>query len=470
MKILLVNPPRAHEIVGNNPTLIEERRGHNPPLGLLYLAGYLRANTPHQVAVLDAQVEELDYPGLRDRIAAFAPEVVGVTAMTLTLLDVVRTVAEAKAAAPACRVVVGGPHAHLYPRETLDLPGVDYLVLGEGEETLARLVEALDRPERLRTIPGLVFRDGSEVVNTGAPAAIADLDALPQPARDLVPYRKYSSLLSRGEVVTTLFTSRGCPFRCRFCDRPHLGKRFRARSPQNVLAELEECLGQGIREFLFYDDTFTVDRARAAAICDEIVGRGLKICFDVRARVDTVDEALLAKLKAAGCAGVHYGVEAGTDQTLRILRKGITLEQVERTFALTRRAGLPILAYFMIGNPGETAADIRNTFAVARRLRPDYLHLTVLTPFPGTEIYAEALERGIIKRDVWQEFAARPTADFCPPVWEEHLTRAELEALLVEGYRSFYLRPSYVLKRLVKLRSWAEFKKKLAAGLGVWRL
>jgi anaerobic magnesium-protoporphyrin IX monomethyl ester cyclase len=468
MKVLLINPPRENEIIGNNPSIIEEERGHNPPLGILYLAGYLVKHTSHEVEILDAQVENVSYGDLRDRVLAARPDVVGITTMTLTLIDVLKTVTTVKETLPETRIVLGGPHVHLFPDETIRLPGVDYLVLGEGEEVLPELLDRLDDRDALRGIPGLVFHDGEEIVNTGVRPCIEDLDALPFPARHLTPYEKYGSLLAAGEVVTTTFTSRGCPFRCTFCDRPHLGKRFRARSAMNVVDEIQECVEMGIRDFLIYDDTFTIKKDRTIDICDEIVRRGLKIHFDIRARVDTTDDVLLGRLKAAGCRGIHYGIEAGTAHILKILNKGITLERAREAFSLTRKHKIPILAYFMIGNPGETLEDIRTTFKVMRQLSPDFVHITVLTPFPGTQIYRDGLERGIIARDVWREFAADPDPSFEPPHWGENFTRPELHELLAQGYKGFYMRPSYVIRRVTQVRSWAEFKRKAKAGLAVF--
>ena len=470
MKVTLINPSRAHEIEGNNPTIIDEERGINPPLGVLYLAGELLRRNRHAVEVLDVQAERLDYPQLESRLSESAPDVVGITAMTLTLLDVVKTIATVQAACPRATVVLGGPHVHLFPEETLGLEGVDYLVLGEGETVFADLVDALDDGADLSGIPGLAYRQKGQMVTTGATEHIADLDGLAFPARALTHVEKYNSLLSAGNIVTTIFTSRGCPFRCRFCDRPHLGHRFRARSPSNVVDEIAQCVELGVREFLVYDDTFTVDKNRSVEICEEILRRKLRIRFDIRARVDTIDEPVLDALRAAGCAGIHYGVEAGHQEILDRLGKGITLEQVERAFTLTRKRRIPILAYFMIGNPGETREHILQSFRVQRQLRPDYLHMTILTPFPGTEIYREALAEGIIKSDVWREFAREPKADFVPPVWEEHLNRKELQELLKQGYKSFYVRPAYIARRILKVRSLGELKKKARAGLKVFKM
>ncbi len=467
MKVLLINPPRINEIMGNNPMIIEEERGHNPPLGLLYIAGYLEAHTSHIVNIIDAQVEELSYNELKTRIAESLPDVVGLTVMTMTLIDVMKTVKVLKAVNHEAKVVLGGPHVHLFPEETILLPGVDFLVLGEGEKTFAELLKYIDDEKRLHQIPGIVFKSDDAVVNTGVRPVVDDLDALPFPARHLVPYQKYSSLLSVGGVVTTIFTSRGCPFKCHFCDRPHLGKRFRARSAKNVIDEIEQCVNLGIHEFLVYDDTFTINHQRVLDVCEGIIQRKLNIGFDIRARVDTVTEAMLKELKSAGCQGIHYGVEAGTAKILKALNKGITLEKAKETFDLTRKYKIQTLAYFMIGNPGETIEDIYTTFKVMRRLNPDYVHMTILTPFPGTKIYLDALKYGIIKNDVWREFAKDPTPSFEPPYWAEYFIREELMQILVHGYKKFYLRPHYILRRILKLRSWVEFKRKAKAGAGV---
>ena len=463
MKVLLINPPRLNEIMGNNPSIVEEERGYNPPLGLLYIAAFMERYTKHDVTVIDSQADNLDYSSLQTRIASIQPVVVGITAMTMTMIDVINTANVVKEIDDTVKVVLGGPHVNLFPDETIKLKNIDYLVLGEGEAIFLDLINAIDEKTELREIPGLVFEDNGEIINTGQRPLISNLDELPFPARHLVPYKKYTSLLSKGGVVTTVFTSRGCPFKCSFCDRPHLGKIFRARSSVNVVDELEACTKLGIYDFLIYDDTFTVNKGRVIDICNEIIRRKLNISWDIRARVDTVNEEVIAHLKRAGCQGIHYGVEAGTDKILKILNKGITINQVKEVFNLTRKYRMPILAYFMMGSPKETLGDIHQTFKVMKDLNPDYVHLTILTPFPGTKIYLDGLGNGVIKKDYWKEFAKNPTSDFIPPHWAEMFTRDELHELLVKGYKSFYFRPSYIFKRIRGLKSLGEFRKKAVA-------
>jgi radical SAM superfamily enzyme YgiQ (UPF0313 family) len=176
---------------------------------------------------------------------------------------------------------------------------------------------------------------------------------------------------------------------------------------------------------------------------------------------------MLKKLKSAGCKAIHYGIEAGSERILKVLQKEITINQAKQIFCLTKKYNMKVLAYFMIGSPSETMDEIQETFRVIKRLNPDYLHLTILTPFPGTKVYYDGLKKGIIKKDHWQEFAENPTSDFVSPHWDEYFSREELNKFLIEGYKSFYLRPSYLLRSIFYLRSFGEFKKKAVAGLKV---
>jgi len=470
MKVLLINPPQQNMVTNNIPSIVDEERGYNPPLGILYVAAHARENTPFDIKVVDAVVEELDYPALKARIAAEKPDVVGVTATTFTLLDALLTVRLVKEINPEITVVLGGPHPYIYPDETIRLPGIDFLVIGEGEAVFSALLNNLHDKEALKGIRGLVFKEGDSVVNTGLPPLVDDLDSLPFPARDLTPYDKYNSLIAKGGPVTTMITSRGCPYRCLFCDRPHLGKRFRPRSAKNVVDEMESCAKMGIPEFLIYDDTFTISKKRVLDICAEIKARGLKIGWDVRARVDTVNAEMLSAMKDAGCDRIHYGVEAGSPEVIETLRKGITLEQVRRVFKETKEAGISILAYFMIGSPGETRAQMEESLRLAKELAPDYLHLSITTPFPETDLYRLGFEKGVLKEDYWRKFASDPQKGFIPQVWDENLSRDELITMLHRGYKEFYLRPGYILGRLKRVRSLSDLRAKARAGFKVFKI
>lgn len=469
MRVLLINPSAENELLSCNPEFINQERGYNPPLSILYLAGYLEKFSNFDIRVIDCQVEEINYPKLSKLIEENKPDVIGMTAMTFTLLDVLKVIKIAKRINSQIKIVLGGPHPHIYPKETINLPGVDYLILGEGEIAFFELLNHLDKKSSYPPshIKGLVFKTNGEIVQTGFREPIMNLDELPFPARHLTPYHKYSSLLAKKNPVTTMITSRGCPYRCIFCDRPNLGKVFRARSAKNVVDEMEECKKMGINEILVYDDTFTVNRQRVLNICSEIQKRKLEINWDIRARVDNVDQDILKALKKAGCKRIHYGIEGGTQKILDILHKGITLKQVEEVFKLTKKIGIQTLGYFMIGNPTETKEDILETINFAKKINPNFVQITITTPFPATDLYKLALEKGVLSDDYMQKFAENPTAEFKIKYWEENLNGKELNQLISYAYKSFYWRPSYIIKELFEIRSITELKRKLKAGLKV---
>lgn len=466
MDVLLTNPPIENMITTNIPEFVDTERGYNPSLGIMYIAAYAEKYTDHKIEILDMIVEQMSYDMLENEIIKRKPDVVGVTTTTFTLIDSIITAKIVKNVDKDIKVVFGGPHAYIYPEETIRLPEVDFLVLGEGEIPFTELLQKIDDYDELKKVKGIVFKHSDKIVNTGYRGFIEDIDSLPFPARHLTPYKKYYSLIAKRNPITTMFTSRGCPYRCLFCHRPHMGKKFRAHSAEYVVEEMEECVNMGIHEFLVYDDTFNIDKKRVFAICNLIKERGLDIYFDIRARIDRINKEILIALKGAGCVRIHYGVESANQRILDILRKDITVEQAEKVVKMTKDVGIETLAYFMIGNPTETREEILNTIKFAKKLKPDYCHFSVTTPFPATPLYTLGLEKGVFN-DYWKEFASNPTKDFVPQLWEENLSREELTGLLEHAYKSFYISPSYVFKKILKVRSFDEFKRKAKAGMRV---
>lgn len=464
MKVLLIRPPKLNMISTNVPNVVDEETGCYPSLGLMYIAACVERYTDHQIEILDTQAEKMNYEEMKSEIRKRNPDIVGIQAMTFTLVDVILTAKIVKELDKSIPLILGGPHVNIYPEETISNSEIDFLVLGEGEYVFPDLINALSQRKDLSKIRGIVYKRNKEIINTGKREFITNLDAVPFPAYHLVPYQKYYSVLAKRTPITTMMTSRGCPFKCIFCTRPQLGEIFRYRSAESVVDEMEQCARIGIKEIFLYDDTFTIKKQRVIDICNEILRRNLKIMWDIRSRVDTVDEKILKKLKLAGCERIHFGVEAGTQGILNILRKGITLQQAEKAFQWSREVGITTLAYFMIGNPTESRKQILETIKFSVKIKPDYVHIALTTLFPATELYRRGLERKILKHDYWKEFAENPRKDFVPELWEENLTREELVKLSKFAYKSFYMRPMYVLERLFEVKSWQEFKRKGRVG------
>lgn len=462
MRVLLIRPPARHTVESEVPEAVAAENLSYPPLALMAIAQFLKDHSTHEVSILDAQLDDLDYPVLEQRIRAWRPDVVGVTAFTVQLVDVLKTVSTAKAAG-ARWVVVGGPHVSDFPRECVGLLGVDAVVKGEGQKPMKDLCDAWERGESPRGIPGTMAHPDDPVPEQDVYFS-NNLDDYPIIDRRLVDYQRYYDVMGQGGIFTTLISSRGCPYRCTFCNTPR--HRYRVMSPGRVCDELEACLALGIREFYFVDDTFNITNQRVIDLCDEILRRKLSLSWTVRFRVKGVNRELLLKMKAAGCSRIQFGVEQGTEEGLLRLKKDVTVREIESAFRLCREVGIRTVAYFMIGTPTErTREDVKDTVDYSIRLDPDFVMFNILTPFPGTTLYDEGLRDGVLDIGPWLDFMRAPREDFKAQVWDEHFSRAELREMLENAYRRFYWRPKFIARNLTQIRNPQDFMRKATAGL-----
>ena len=458
--IVLVQPPTDRGVQSLFTFHKNEGLGHKPPLGIMTLATHLiRSGFPATVC-LDAQLDRLTPEATRDRLVALAPAVVGFSVWTDFWYPVWETVRLTRASLPACKIVLGGPHCMVYPREALLASEADYLIAGDGEEALLSLVSDLSQGRTVGDTPGLWRKENGEVTAPAqAIAVVEDLDAIPSPDRRLLPYQRYGSVLNPNDFETTMVTSRGCPHQCVFCKMT--SQKVCARSAVRVVEEFAEIAALGISDIQVYDDTFTWSRQRVVDICQGILDRGLKVRWAIRDRVNKADAEMYALMKRAGCYRVHFGVESGSEPVLKASKKGITLDEARHALAMAKSAGFITLAYYMFGFLDETPEDAMRTIRFSTAQSSDYAVYAVLIPYPGTALYEEALARGIIPRDFWLEFTQRPTPDFeVPHLIEQHMTRAQLIALKDLALRKYYFRPSRMLKELWGLRSPKELRQK----------
>ncbi len=469
MKVLLINPCNVHMIKYQFPDTIDNEGSLLPPLGLLYIASFLRHKNRHAVRVLDMQTERVGLSSLKDMIKEDRPDIVGLSTTTFHLIDVYLIAKAVKEIDPDIHVTLGGPHTAIYPDETMANHDVDSIVIGEGEIAFSELVDSLEDKTSLNGINGLVYRDGDRVVKTDPPKPIDDLDALPFPDRRMISYRRHYTSLSSDHPSTSIITNRGCPHRCAFCYNTHLGKTVRSRSAGNVISEIEECLSLGIKDIFFCDDTFILDHQRTVDICDGIIRRGLKFRWGIKTRVDNINIKILAELKKAGCDRIHFGVESGSSRILDILNKGISVTQIKEAFRSSKKMGIETLAFFMLGTPTERAEDILETIDFAVQLEPDYALFGITLPFPDTDLYRMGLDMNVIRSDFWREFAIYPHIGFIPPFWNENLSEGELDSLLKTAYKRFYFRPGYIFKMLFKLTSASDARRKMKMAAGLFK-
>ena len=395
-----------------------------PPLGLTYVAAAFEA-AGAEVRILDYIVSRYTQEKFLSELDRFRPDVVGAGSVTLNFPGAAEIVCAAKRHSPETVTIMGGPHVSFDAEGTLQrYPGIDLIVIGEGEATIRELAPHLKARSSWQKIPGIAFRDGDRVVTTAPRGFIEDLDVLPLPARRLLPLSRYQAL---GYPIS-IITGRGCPYSCIFCvGRRMVGKKIRTRRAELVVDEMEEILSYGFTRINVADDLFVSDAEKVRAVCEEIRRRRLKFTWSAFARANTVDLETLTLMRETGCDSVSFGVESGNPEMLRRIRKGITLDMVRRAVDLCRRAGLICHTSFMVGLPGETAETLRRTREFATGLGALYGY-HFLVPFPGTTVREEIGRYDIeILTDDWTRYDANSAI-----VKTSALTPAEMESFVAD--------------------------------------
>lgn len=398
MKILLVNP-----YVEQMHRELDYVDNFRPPLGLGYVAASAE-RAGHEVEILDALVVGIKEDRFRQILAERRPDLVGISTYSPTRYECFRHARMVKdVLGPDCPVVTGGPHVSAVPDDTLrEVPEVDYVVRGEGEDTFPELLAALEAGGDTSQIASLSSRQNGEIWNAPDRPNIAVLDSLPFPGRHLLPIKRYRTRMpSTQRRCTTLLTSRGCPARCTFCTRDWLSRDTRFHSAERIVAELEELIERyGFRSFIFQDDTFTLNRRRIFSLCEEIRRRKWKISWLATTRVDCVSLDLLKEMKASGCKVVTFGVESVNAETLKWLRKGFTYEKAKRGIQWAKEAGLIVRCSYLLGIGHETEDDVRHSIQMARQLNVHRMKANVgLSVYPGTPLYQMAIDAGVLSAD-----------------------------------------------------------------------
>ena len=446
LKVALINPAQSAKYP-------------QPPMGLALISAVL-GREGYQVTVLDANGLGLQPQDIVPLVTG--ADVVGLTAMTPTVGTAISIAHHLKQANPGLTIILGGAHATLLPEETLaTAPEIDIIVRGEGEQTIIDLLRALEFKQPLDKVPGISYRKNDKMVSTQERSTSVDLDSLPFLAYHLLPWQRYKPYPPHGRAFpfATIITSRGCPYKCSYCSKPIFGNKFRGQSPQRVVDEVAYYKERfGIKELAFYDDVFTLDKKRACAIADEILKRGIKICWTCETRVNLVDKELLCHIKQAGCYAIAYGIESASPDMLNILDKDITLEQVAEAVRLAQEVGLQTIGYFMIGSPGETPETIAMTIKFAKELKLNFAQFAVTTPFPGTELYNIYLKNS--RHDIsWENFIYEGAGSSITPVFETSLlSRSDLQYWIRRAYKEFYLRPSYLWQQIRQITSIRDLK------------
>lgn len=436
MRVLLVNPAGSNVLHTVGVVF--------PPLGLLCVAAAVREKG-HVVAVHDLMVD-------RRKADMKSHDVVGIHCDTIRLQQAMDLAHQAKQT--GARVVMGGPHPCFDSQTVFASGDVDAIVRGEGEHSFVHLLEAWQRGQSASGIKGVLLKEGDRVIDGGPADHIQDLDSLPLPARDLIDLRQYRQAQLEGWPLTSMHTSRGCPFQCRFCASSQLdGATWRARSAEHVLAEMAHLIEDlGYKAIAFLDDNFAGSKKRMLNICAGILRRGWKIRWWCFMRVDTLlrHPDMIPPMAAAGCFSVFIGVESPSAKVLDISGKGIRADQAREAVRILKSNGIQIWASYILGFPSENASDLRATARFARELDTNTAQFTLLTPYPGTLLWEELEDRLLYKSG--KAFDA-VHATFRHP----HMSTFELQFWHLWAYISFYLRNQKSIRGFIRFLQYRKF-------------
>lgn len=458
--ILFVNPPSSFSAFESTKLAVYKQA--YPLLSFMALSAFIKRGG-FQTALLDLGIEKEPYKILQAKLRELKPRFLGLTAATTFFPEAIQISQLARALlGKELKIIAGGPHVSALPQESLVNSEMDIAVVGEGEETLLEILQG----RKLAEVAGIFFKEGGQIFSTPPRRFIDDLDALPYPDFSIYDLKKYhcSELVSRFSPVLQIETSRGCPSDCRFCSQGAFKRSFRKKSAQRVVKEIKYFIQNGAKELRIIDDQFTADLERAKEICRLLIKEQIIIpwCLPNGVRVDRVDQEFFNLAKQAGCYQVSIGFESGDQNSLNSINKGITLEQSAKCLAWVKQAGLESIGFFMIGLPADTEESLKRTIAFAVKMMPTYAKVSVMCPYPGSQIFTQYEKEGRIKTRDWSKYNRHKIGD----IFEHpNLSPETLRRYQELFYRRFYLNPKFIWARILKSLKEGTFWRDAYYGL-----
>jgi len=423
----------------------------SPPLGLAYLSGYIEKSgfKPH---IIDFNINKYSDISLQKLLMSRQWILTGISFMTSQFAEASRLADIIKRSLPKVPLIAGGPHPSSIPERTLkEIPDIDIVVKGEGEITLIELLKTIRDKRQIDNLDGIVFRKKDLILSNPSRDLITDLDLIPFPSWkyfDISDYNVFSISNKKDSPVFALLSSRGCPNQCTFCDSHTIFKRkFRARSAENIFDEIMYLnKTYGMLEFDFVDDLITIQKKRILELCELIRTSDVPFRWMANARVNTVDREMLQAMKDAGCIRVDFGVETGDQHVRKLMRKNISDEQARNAHYIAHDVGLATGTFTMVGNLGETKHSVNMTVDLLNEFGDDVM-VSIACPYPGTELYRIAKEKGFINTEDWTRYVTSPTytPNYYPVMRTEHLSEDEI-------LESFYYLHSFFVRRKFRRR------------------
>ena len=427
--VCLINPPLDKKTTSKFPM-------SGVPLGIASLAAYLRKKKITS-QVIDAPIEGWNFLETVDNAIKSGAKIIGVSCLTENRYSALKTLEEVKKQDKSIITIIGGLHATFLDSLLLkNYKFVDIVVRGEGEETLYELIKAIKNKKPLNKILGISFRKNGEIKINAKRCFMEDIENLPLPAYDLFPMKKYPLPpdVKHAKRTTLVTTSRGCPMGCKFCETTFAwGRKVRSTSAEKLFEQVKELNTRyGIDYIRFADDLFTLKKEKVMKFCELIIKNKLPIKFRIQARVDTVDEEMLETLKRAGCDLIEYGAESGSDKVLKAIGKNITIERIKRASEMTKKAGIELKFFLIVGSLEEFPEDTWKTFKLIKETKPDWIGINALTIYPGTSIYDIAKKEGLISDDLWLHYINPRTGN--APLYTKNYSDKEMIFLAQLGH------------------------------------
>jgi len=442
----------------------------HPPIYLAYAASVLKKD--HNVKLMDCVAMELEKKDFYNRVKKYKPDFLVMDTSTPSIINDIDIAKKIKEITNT-KIILVGPHVSALPQQTFEMgQWIDYIAMGEYDYTLPELIKKSGKNKSLKNVKGISYQSNGKIVVTKRREPIQNLDELPWPDRNQLPIDKYKDTLLT-DPFTFIVTARGCPCLCNYCLWPQVMfyRKLRTRNPTDVVDEVEHCISKyNLKSYKFFDDTFTIDKKRVKQICEDIIDRGIDKPWICNARVNNLDKETMKIMKKAGCNLFKIGVETGTQKLLNVIKKGTTIQQIEKFFKLTKEVGIKTFGSFMVGLPGETKQTIRNTINLAKKIEPDMAQFIILSPLPGTEMFDYMTKNRWISFPIdWSDYVTEE--GFVNIVFKHpNFPEDELRDICGQMWKEFYLRPKFIFNRIKKsLTDFNEFKRSVTGVRKVFR-
>jgi radical SAM superfamily enzyme YgiQ (UPF0313 family) len=446
--ILLINPPLVDYDEKNKPKVFVNT-SFFPPINLAYLSSYLEKHNFSSV-IVDMDAEKFGISKIPNILQKYKPRVIGIGITSDLIYPVSYKLIKKVKEMVNTPIVVGGVFPTNSPESLIQKSEINYLIRGEGENTLHELMKYLIFNQgELELINGLSHKTNGSVINNPPRELIKDLDTIPFPSWEKFNIKKYFISISYKNPSFAITASRGCPYRCTFCSTS-VFQYYRIRSPKNVVDEIEYLMKNfNIKDITFHDPTFNTNQDWVISFCKEILRRKVQLKWRCLCRVDNINDIMIAYMKAAGCYNIAFGIESSQDIFLDFLKKDFSIAQVKKAIKIVKKYKIEILTYFMYGIPGQKIEDLEHNIKFLKDISPDYINILILNPVSGTELHEYALSKGYLSNFNIETFNSPERLGIQKQWWSiPHLNEEILKHFIIKSYIKYFVNIKTILKHL----------------------